>query len=60
MTQFKRVRKSRESGVTSIEYGLLAALIALSAILGFTALGNANEGRWTDWVDKVIAVVKGG
>ena len=33
-----------EEGVTAIEYGLLAALIALAIILGATALGtNLNK-----------------
>jgi pilus assembly protein Flp/PilA len=33
-----------EEGVTAIEYGLLAALIALAIILGATALGtNLNS-----------------
>jgi pilus assembly protein Flp/PilA len=30
-----------ESGATAIEYGLIAALIALAIIAGATALGNA-------------------
>jgi pilus assembly protein Flp/PilA len=30
-----------ESGATAIEYGLIAALIALAIVAGATALGNA-------------------
>jgi pilus assembly protein Flp/PilA len=30
-----------ESGATAIEYGLIAALIALAIVVGATALGNA-------------------
>lgn len=60
MRSFKRTSRGCEKGVTSIEYGLLAALIAVSAILGFTALGNSNEGNWMEWVDKVMAVMSGG
>lgn len=30
-----------ESGATAIEYGLIAALIAVALITGATALGNA-------------------
>jgi pilus assembly protein Flp/PilA len=30
-----------ESGATAIEYGLIAALIAVALIAGATALGNA-------------------
>ena len=29
-----------DDGATAIEYGLIAALVALTAIAGFTALGN--------------------
>jgi pilus assembly protein Flp/PilA len=29
-----------ESGVTAIEYGLIAALIALASIVAFTSIGN--------------------
>jgi pilus assembly protein Flp/PilA len=29
-----------ESGATAIEYGLIAALIALAIVVGATALGN--------------------
>lgn len=39
MTKFIRVlRESR--GATAIEYGLIAALIAVAAIAAMTALGN--------------------
>ncbi len=30
-----------ESGATAIEYGLIAALIAVAAIAGFQAVGNS-------------------
>ena len=39
MTTFKRFLKD-ESGATAIEYGLLAALIAVAAIAGMTTLGT--------------------
>ena len=32
-----------ESGATAIEYGLIAALIALAIVVGAGALGNALE-----------------
>lgn len=60
MASFKRTGKDHERGVSSIEYGLLAALIAVAALVGFTALGNANEGKWGDWVGKVTTAIKGG
>ncbi len=39
---FKMVRSflKDESGATAIEYGLIAALVALVCVAGFTALGQ--------------------
>ncbi|MER8372230.1 Flp family type IVb pilin [Mesorhizobium sp. M1406] len=36
-----------ESGATAIEYGLIAALIALAIITGATSLGTALNGKFT-------------
>ncbi len=33
-------------GTTAIEYGLIAALIAVACIGGFKALGNSNSSGW--------------
>ncbi len=46
-----------QRGVTSIEYGLLASLITIAAIAGFTALGGSNGLNWTYWVTLFIAAV---
>jgi pilus assembly protein Flp/PilA len=35
---------TEDSGATAIEYGLLAALIAVGAIAGFTAFGGGLQG----------------
>ncbi|MBZ9918835.1 MULTISPECIES: Flp family type IVb pilin [unclassified Mesorhizobium] len=35
-----------ESGATAIEYGLIAALIALAIIVGAGALGNAINAKF--------------
>lgn len=35
-----------ESGATAIEYGLIAALIAIAAIAGFTAVGRSVNGSF--------------
>ncbi len=35
-----------ESGATAIEYGLIAALIAVALIAGATALGNALDSKF--------------
>ncbi|MCR4523210.1 MULTISPECIES: Flp family type IVb pilin [Bosea] len=39
---FKRFVKD-ESGATAIEYGLIAALVAVAAIVGMTAVGTKLE-----------------
>tara|TARA_B100001540_G_C15323291_1_gene424652 strand:- start:386 stop:553 length:168 start_codon:yes stop_codon:yes gene_type:complete len=36
-----------ESGATAIEYGLIAALIAVAIIGGVTALGNSTSEKFT-------------
>lgn len=35
-----------ESGATAIEYGLIAALIALAIVTGATTLGNALDNQF--------------
>jgi len=42
-----------ESGVTAIEYGLLGALVGVTAIAGFTALGTSMA----DMYDVVAVIV---
>jgi len=42
----RRLRKN-ESGATAIEYGLIAALIAVAAIGAMTALGNSLDTLFT-------------
>lgn len=37
-----------ESGATAIEYGLIAALIALAIMVGAGALGNALNNKFND------------
>lgn len=36
-----------EAGATAIEYGLIASLIAVAAIVGMQALGTSLEGTFT-------------
>lgn len=45
-------------GVTSVEYALLASLIALAIIAGVGATGEANANSWTLWTGKVVAVLR--
>jgi pilus assembly protein Flp/PilA len=44
-----------ESGATAIEYGLIAALIALAIIVGAGALGNSLNGMFTKISGKLDA-----
>jgi pilus assembly protein Flp/PilA len=37
-----------EQGATAIEYGLIAALIAVAAIVGMNALGGTLQGTFTN------------
>jgi len=37
-----------ESGATAIEYGLIAALIALAIMVGAGALGNSIDNKFKD------------
>ena len=37
-----------QGGATAIEYGLIVALIAVTAIGGISALGGGAGGMWTD------------
>ena len=47
MTTSLRVFAKDESGATAIEYGLIAALVAVAAILGMQALGGALNDIFT-------------
>ena len=46
MTFFKKMLRD-EAGATAIEYGLIAALIAVAAITAMQALGNELETTFT-------------
>ena len=39
---------ANEDGVTAIEYGVLAALVAIAATAGFTSLGSAINKKFKD------------
>jgi pilus assembly protein Flp/PilA len=47
---FKRIRqfKRDESGVTAIEYGLIAAMVGVAIIGGVTLLGDSLNTMFTD------------
>ncbi|WP_280155670.1 Flp family type IVb pilin [Piscinibacter sp. XHJ-5] len=46
-----------ERGVTAVEYGLLAALITIACLAGFTSLSTAFSDLWTKWIIPVLAAV---
>ncbi len=46
-----------ESGVTAIEYGLLAALIAIGALVGINATGVSLAAMYTIWTNAVVAAL---
>ncbi|GLR46990.1 Flp family type IVb pilin [Sphingomonas astaxanthinifaciens] len=41
-----RKLRHHDGGATAIEYGLIAALIAVAAISGMSALGGGSNGMW--------------
>ena len=45
-------------GTTAIEYGLIAALIAVACIGGFRALGSSNTSGWGNTSAKLTAAMK--
>lgn len=46
-----------EEGVTSIEYGLLAALIVIACISAFQATGTSLEKMYVAWTSAVVSVL---
>lgn len=52
MTTFKKLVKD-ESGATAIEYGLIAALVAVAIITVLGALGNSLEDTFQSVADEL-------
>jgi pilus assembly protein Flp/PilA len=48
MTKFIKSFLQNESGATAIEYGLIAALIAVAAIAAMGSLGNNLSGTFNN------------
>ncbi len=44
-----------QCGATAIEYGLIAALIAVAIITSLEALGGGSNGMWTNISSRVVA-----
>jgi len=53
MTKFVKSFLSNESGATAIEYGLIAALIAVAAITAMTTLGTKLTDTFTNVSDEL-------
>ncbi len=53
MTNFFKSFLSNESGATAIEYGLIAALIAVAAIAAMETLGDKLDSTFTNVSDKL-------
>lgn len=53
MTKFAKNFLSNESGATAIEYGLIAALIAVVAIGAMTAIGTNLNNTFTNVADNL-------
>ena len=51
-TNGRKLRSDRR-GATAIEYGLIAALIAVAAIGGMSSLGGGSNGMWGKLDNKV-------
>ncbi|MBN8542778.1 MAG: Flp family type IVb pilin [Alphaproteobacteria bacterium] len=53
MLKFFRSFAQNQSGATAIEYGLIAALIAVAAIVAMTQIGDNLEGTFTNVADEL-------
>lgn len=52
--KFLRILRKNEDGATAIEYGLIAALIAVAAITALTSLGGTLKGTFEKVDGKLI------
>ncbi len=55
MPEFIRKLVRESEGATAIEYGLIAALIAIGAISGFNSFGNGLTNMWGNIENNVKA-----
>jgi pilus assembly protein Flp/PilA len=54
VSRFARDRR----GTTSIEYGLIALLVAVGMLVGLKALGDANESSWNSTSNKITGAMR--
>ncbi|MBF6603883.1 MAG: Flp family type IVb pilin [Sphingorhabdus sp.] len=52
MDMIKNLYRS-ENGATAVEYGLIAALIAIAAITAINGVANSTIDMWDDVAEKV-------
>ena len=45
-------------GATSVEYGLIAVLIAIGMLVGLKALGAGNSSSWSSTSNKITNAMK--
>lgn len=55
---FQKFPNRPQRGVTSIEYALIVALIALAIIGALASTGVETGGLWSDWTTKALAALK--
>lgn len=58
LSQRARSARPRQKGAASIEYALVASMIAIAVIVGVTAVGGANLANWSNVADKVVAAIR--
>jgi pilus assembly protein Flp/PilA len=47
-----------QRGATSIEYGLVAMLVAVAMLVGLRALSESNSSSWNDTSNKITSAMK--
>lgn len=58
MPPSKKVKSAcMQQGVTSIEYALLAAIVAVGIVTALASTGTANGNVWTEWTKKILDVI---
>jgi pilus assembly protein Flp/PilA len=45
-------------GATSVEYGLIAVLVAVGMLAGLKALGASNSSSWSSTSNRITAAMK--
>ncbi|GAA0474486.1 hypothetical protein GCM10009096_15010 [Parasphingorhabdus litoris] len=53
MGLFKKLYRS-EQGATAVEYGLILALIAITAIVAISGVANSTGNMWNTVADEVV------